>query len=885
MYLRARESAAVLKILHVDDDRDFLELFSVIFSRFFHIDSVLTGEEALARLNEERFDAIVTDYEMPGISGLDLLRAATEKYPYTPVIFLTGQGNEEVAREAFVAGCIDYFTKDITSFAQKEKLVNSIANAVRLKKHEEQAGKMEEMLRLTFFSSQAAMAIVSLNADILQVNRKFCQILGYCQEDMEGMSIKDIDDPEHWEEDYESVRRLIMGEADKFEEERLLTHRDGHQIYCRISVNMVRDSSGRPLFCIPTIEDISRKREIEKALEKEKARAQSYLDVANVIMVALDRDGRVAMINKKGACILGLGEEEAVGRSWFDDFIPEPERAKLRSAYKEMMDSTNLHIEEFFDDAYENPVTARDGQERIIQWHNAFIKDEDGRVTGALSSGIDVTERIKIQEALRQNEERLSMALEAAQEGLWDWDSVTGEIYRSPRFYTMLGYEPGEIPPTYQGWKDLVHPDDIDEAKKNVREVLLKDLDFESEFRMKCRDGSYRWILSRGKAVKWDEKGNPVRFAGTHADIDRRKIAEEALNEREQSFQALARNIPGIIYRVFPRENNRMIFFNDMLKALTDYDEEELKMGEICSIDPLILPEDRKQVVETVKEAIENNEPFEVEYRIRHKDGSIRHLIERGRPVGNPLTIDGIILDVTSRKEIERELVAKNQELNDFAFRVSHDIKNTITVLGGYISILKTSPPDAEDIMSTMEKKIDSLFGFINRLLHLSRAGMVIGDKKPVNLEEIIRQICDSMDGFDGSVELVFETPLFDVPGDCAMMEEVFQNLLENSIKFRNPDNEKLIISVRLEKKGDYCVLTFRDNGLGMKEELISKVFNPGFTTSRDGGTGFGLPIARKIVEAHGGSIEARSDGPGRGTEFIMKIPLAQVGAANPSSS
>ena len=120
------------------------------------------------------------------------------------------------------------------------------------------------------------------------------------------------------------------------------------------------------------------------------------------------------------------------------------------------------------------------------------------------------------------------------------------------------------------------------------------------------------------------------------------------------AFQTLAVNIPGIVYRVYVRERNRMKFFNGMLEKMTGYKPGELRRGEVCSIDPIIISEDHAHVLEVVKGALRENKPFEVEYRITHKNGSIRYFLERGQIIygsdGKPEFIDGVILDITDRK-------------------------------------------------------------------------------------------------------------------------------------------------------------------------------------------------------------------------------------------
>lgn len=134
---------------------------------------------------------------------------------------------------------------------------------------------------------------------------------------------------------------------------------------------------------------------------------------------------------------------------------------------------------------------------------------------------------------------------------------------------------------------------------------------------------------------------------------------------KKPDFQTLALNIPGIVYRVHLREGNHMEFFNDMLEEMTGYVTGDLKKGDLCSIDPMIVPEDRVHILEIVKEALVKNKPFEAEYRIIHKCGGLRYFLERGKPIygddGKPRFIDGVIIDITKRKQAEEALAFKDK--------------------------------------------------------------------------------------------------------------------------------------------------------------------------------------------------------------------------------
>ena len=151
-----------------------------------------------------------------------------------------------------------------------------------------------------------------------------------------------------------------------------------------------------------------------------------------------------------------------------------------------------------------------------------------------------------------------------------------------------------------------------------------------------------------------DAQGNDIGILLTTFEITERKWMEEVLRRSEEDYRTLSRNLPGIVYRVFVRENNRMQFYNDMLQSMTGYTAAELSAGEVCSIEPFILEADRTAIVATVKEAVLEGHPFEVEYRLRKKEGEVRVFSEHGKPIygmdRKPLYIDGVIFDITERK-------------------------------------------------------------------------------------------------------------------------------------------------------------------------------------------------------------------------------------------
>ncbi len=217
-----------------------------------------------------------------------------------------------------------------------------------------------------------------------------------------------------------------------------------------------------------------------------------------------------------------------------------------------------------------------------ISWNDTNkipIHDDEGKVIGILGTSENITGKKKSQEALRISEERLKMALEASNDGLWDWNRETGEIYFSPRFFTMLGYEPDEFEHNTEALFNLIHPDDIEKVNTYFETLSLSNgILSEVELRVRRKEGNYAWIQSRGKAFKTETKGPATRFVGTHVDITQRKRHEniqEVLFEIANSITTtrnmdeLFENIQRSLRRVIDTTNCYVALYNEQNDKIT----------------------------------------------------------------------------------------------------------------------------------------------------------------------------------------------------------------------------------------------------------------------------------------------------------------------------
>jgi len=369
--------------------------------------------------------------------------------------------------------------------------------------------------------------------------------------------------------------------------------KDGNFVWVEASGRRVENSVGEPEVVVVQ-RDITARKQAETALQAERSRAQQYLDIAGVMVVALNRRGEITLINKKGQRILGYEDEsELLGANWFDTCLPRDVTDEVRTIFDEL---TGGDLES---DYYENPVQTRDGAERLIAFHNSAVRNLEGQLTGILCSGEDITERRHAEQMLREAEDRLARVMEGSQLGYWDWNIQTGEVHRNARWAEMLGFTLEEIKFTVNQWTDLHHPDDREAVLKSIQDHLAgKTPAHRIEYRMRTKDGQYKWILDQASVVTRDADGKPLRMSGTHTDITDRKHAEKELRESEEKYRVLLESVDSAVATV--DKNGTFLYMNDTAAEQLGDSPERLTGRNMVDLFPKVVADHQLTAIRSV---------------------------------------------------------------------------------------------------------------------------------------------------------------------------------------------------------------------------------------------------------------------------------------------
>ncbi|MDY6966043.1 MAG: PAS domain S-box protein [Halobacteriota archaeon] len=390
----------------------------------------------------------------------------------------------------------------------------------------------EKKFRLLVDNTQDGIVVVNMKGEFVYSNEAAARNLGYTREEFLKLNIVDIEAIESKEDFEKHYSDVLKGERLRFE----TVHRkeDGSLIYVDVSLSTCEFNKRVVAYSI--WRDITDRKLAEEALRDERNRAQMYLDVAGVILIMINKNEEVTLVNVKGSQILGYKQEDIVGKNWFDNFLPKRMKDEVRSVFQKLT-SGEIEPVEYF----ENPILTRSGEERIVAWHNTVLRDVEGNIIGTLSSGEDITERKKADEALQESEERYKTLVRTSPEAITvsDLKGVITEV--SEQTLELHGFgSPEEL--IGRNAFDLIASEDHERAMENLNKTLEGESARNIEYTLLRGDGS-SFIGELNAALVKDAYGRPKEFIAATRDITERKLAEEQLKRSLKEKEVLLREV------------------------------------------------------------------------------------------------------------------------------------------------------------------------------------------------------------------------------------------------------------------------------------------------------------------------------------------------------
>jgi len=662
----------------------------------------------------------------------------------------------------------------------------------------------------------------------------------------------------------------LRGKTAYYESEHRLWHRGGHWIWVLDRGKVLeRDAAGRPVRAVGTHLDITVRKENERKLRESEERFRLIYENTGEAIIFAWPDGRIEAANPAACSLFGLSEEEF--RSRGRDGVVDMGDPRLQEGIRE-----RLRVGEG-----RGELTCRHGDGRCFPAEviSTLFLDSKGELR-SINHFRDITERKRQEREQDESRQRLEVALAGADLGMWDWHVPSGRITVDERCAAMLGEKPEQVDQPVRLWESRLHPDDFGILRAGLEKQLAAETDaFESEYRLRHRDGHWVWMLGRGKVVERDSTQRPLRVVGTHLDITRRKVAEQLMHDqlhvlrlRENALSAISQGV------LIADIDQHITYANSAIEVITGY-----SMAEVLGRDWSFLDGQETDLAsrEAIHAALQSKRPFHGEILSYRKDGSVFWSELSITPVfgenGQTTQFVGVLHDITARKEDERalreqarrievlsrHLLATQEEMRrrlaaDLHDRTSPNLAAVMINLGILTESLAISGPDEiterlEDTRALIEDTTASIRDISAELRPslLDYAGLVPA-------MESYAQHFRRRSGIAVSI-LPPGSPIQLEPGLESGLFRIFQEALTNVAKHAGASNIKVHIAQ------DRCCTEFSvsDDGIGF--DIVPLGTAPS-------ACGLGLVNMKEMVEFMGGSFTLESS-PGNGTSILVRIP------------
>jgi PAS domain S-box-containing protein len=686
-----------------------------------------------------------------------------------------------------------------------------------------------------------------------------------------------------------------------FDYEFRIVRPDGQTRHLMSRAVLYRDASGRAVRMVGLNRDITAEREREQAVTTLNQRLLFVLNATGYGVWEYDMTSERMRWDDHLLNVYGLTRGQITGgvKDWHDLVHPE-DLAAVTAEIDEALKSKRLQIEQEF------RIVRPDQTVRHISSHCYVLRHPDGTPRSMVGFDRDVTGEHNLREELRITEERWKLALAGNNDGVWDWNIATGDVYRNPRCAGIIGYMPGEIPADRHIWLSFGHPDDLADTNSAMAEHLEgRTPVYQSEYRLRHRDGQWVWVLDRGKVVARDPRGQPLRVVGTQTDITPRKLLEERLRHGEEMSLQLGR-LAQIGAWEWDLGTSRLTWSPEMYRI----HEVELGYEPTLARSLEFYPDQAKlSLSEALQRAVRAGEGFDFELPFTTARGHKLWVRVLGRAEfkdGRAIRIYGAFQDITARRDAEemrRQLESqlfqsqKMETLGTLAGGIAHDFNNLLTGILGYQDLALDTVPEndpARNYLAVAREASLRARELVDQILTFSR--QADSEKVPVNLAQVVE---DARRFLRATVPATIRIEVEIVPecgpvlADATQIHQVLLNFGFNATHAMRSTGGTMRIAlepVTLDDTaaaalnhldpGRYLKLTFSDTGHGMDAETCKRIFDPFFTTKEVGqGTGLGLSVVHGIIQAHRGTIVVQST-PGHGATFTLYLPEAQVDSA-----
>jgi PAS domain S-box-containing protein len=786
--------------------------------------------------------------------------------------------------------------------------------------------------------AEEAVFWIDKNTRFVDVNQAGCRHLGYDKDELLSLTVFDTDPnipkegwPDHWEE---------LKEKGSLSFETLHRHKSGRIFPAEVRLNYIKLADKEYNFAFA--QDITERKQSEDVLKEAEIKYRNIIENASFGISTYSESGQCIVANEALADIIGATVEEVLSqnfyriKSWQQSGMLDAAKKSLETMEKERR---TVHIvttfgkeiwldcvflpyyesdKKFMMFLAEDVTLQKEAEEELHRAKNELELKVQERTRDLKKANeellIEIENHKETEKNLIENEKRFRAAATTTADLIWEGDVRVDILRWHGDIDTILGYEQNEFPRTVSGHMDNIHPDDRDNFTKAVEKAIETGEDFYEEYRMKCKNGDYRYWDERGRAIGF-ENGSAVKWVGSVTDITERRLSLELLKKSEDKFKKLSNEFNTLLDAI----PDSLVLLSPDLKILWSNRAFESQLANECSECKgnhcYQLCCDRTSPCENCPVIKSFRSGKEESTHVMASDGKI--LDKRAFPMldksGNVINVIEVSRDITARVRMEEEarlvqsrLIHANKmtSLGTLVSGVAHEINNPNSFIMSNAQVFSEIWNDAVKILKENHNgknnivlggiPFDELIQLAPRLLGGINDGSVRINKIIQSLKNFARPDKSSLDGkvdiknvimssrtildnhinkFTNNFHLDIETNIPVIKGSSQQIEQVIINLIMNALQALNDREAEILISASFDKAHNDVVIKVKDEGRGMSDDIIQSVTKPFFTTRiEDGGTGLGLSISYAIIKDHNGILGFESES-GLGTTVTVSLP------------
>lgn len=788
--------------------------------------------------------------------------------------------------------------------------------------------KSEARFRGLIEQSPFSVQVFSPEGRTILVNRAWEDLWGFSLAQLEGYNV--LQDKQLAEKGVlPFIQKAFAGEpthvpAIKYDPNETIPgqtkHKDPVRWVAAVAYPLI-DDQGTVQEVVIVHDDITERRKVEDALRESEEKLRLLADTIPQLAWMAKPDGHIFWYNRRWYEYTGRTLEQMEGWGWQSVHDPEV-LPQVLERWKSSLESGEPFNMVF-------PLRGADGVMRPFLTRVNPLRDDVGRILYWFGTNTDITELRLAREALAASEERLQLALNAGRMGVWDWNVQTGELQWSDSLEPLHGLAPGTFGGSFEHFQQLIHPDDREAVHFAIQQALATGEEFYVEFRNLQPNGAIHWIAGSGK-VFYDQDGQPIRMLGIGLDVTRRKRSEQTAKFLADAsaelavlvdFDSTLQKITSLAVPHFADWAAVDVLEASGLRrvAVAHVDPEKVQFAHELHRrfppDPAA-PNGVWNILRTGQAELISE--IDEEMLRRSTQGELLEIIlELGLKsyIGVPLTVRGnvmavltfviaesnhsydatdlaVAMDLANRTAIAventqlyRELREADRCKDEFLATLAHELRNPLAPIRNGLQVMQLAgnlDGMLDDVRNMMERQLTHLVRLVDDLLDVSRItrNKLELRKERVQLASVIHTAIETsrpqIEQHGHTFSLTLTSVPVSVEADPVRLAQVFSNLINNAAKYTDPGGH---IAVMADIDADEAVVRVRDNGLGIPMEAQAHIFEMFSQVDRSieraqSGLGIGLTLVRRLTELHGGTVDVASAGPGKGSEFIVRIPL-----------